>query len=93
MQPDDESIIPQDDLYVLTWETKFGDFPNSTKEITIPTLLDVTDTPNGVVDDATSPGENFTNVDLGPTGPHENDDFDLTEKTRLDRTDDQIDDQ
>ena len=26
LQPDDEIIIPQDDLYVIMWETGFGDF-------------------------------------------------------------------
>ena len=61
--------------------------------MTIPTRLDVTDTPIGLVNDATTPDEVFTVVDLGSTGPHENDDFDLTGKTRLDRTDDRIDDQ
>ena len=25
LQPDDEIIIPQDDLYVITWETNFGE--------------------------------------------------------------------
>ena len=94
LQPDDEIIIPQDDLYVITWETNFAEFPNSTDQIKTPTRLDVTDIPNGPVDDATTPGEIFTDVDLGSTGPHENDDFRLPEKTRrLDRTDDQIDDQ
>ena len=36
LQPDDEIIIPQDDLYVLTWETNSGEFPNSTEKNTIP---------------------------------------------------------
>ena len=27
LQPDEEILIPQDDLYVITWETVFGDFP------------------------------------------------------------------
>ena len=26
LQPDDEMVILQDDLYVTTWETNFGDF-------------------------------------------------------------------
>ena len=32
LQLDGEIIIPQDDLYVITWETKFGEFPYSTEE-------------------------------------------------------------
>ena len=27
LQPDDEVVMSQDDLYVITWETEFGDFP------------------------------------------------------------------
>ena len=27
LQPDDGIVIPQDDLYVITWETEFGDLP------------------------------------------------------------------
>ena len=29
LQPDDEILIPRDDLYVITWETFLGEFPNS----------------------------------------------------------------
>ena len=27
MQADDEILIPQDDLYIISWETEFDDFP------------------------------------------------------------------
>ena len=93
LQPDDEIIIPQDDLYVITWETNFGEFPNPTDEITIPTRLDVTDTPNGLVDDATKPGKIFTDVDVRSAGPHKHDNFDSTVNTCLASTDDRIENQ
>ena len=85
-------IIPQDDLYVITWETNFGEFPNFTKKTTISTNLDATDTSNGPVNDDSPPGGIFTDVDLESTGPHQNEDFVLTEKTCPDRLNDQFDD-
>ena len=72
MQPDDDIIIPQDDLYVITWETNFGEFPNSTEEVTIPTRL--------------------TEADPRSTYPHRKGDFDLTQKTHSESTNDWNDD-
>ena len=83
LQPDDAIVIPQDDLYVKTWETNFGEFPNSTEEATIPTRLDAADNPNSLEDDPSPPGETFTYVDFRSTWPHENEDYDLTEKQTL----------
>ena len=80
LQPDDEIIIPQDDLYVLTWETNFGEFHNSTEEVTISTRRDALDTSNNLVKDASTPDEVFTDVDFRSTGPHKNDDFASLEK-------------
>ena len=54
---------------------------------------DATETPNGLVDDTTTPGEIFTDVYLRYTGPHENDDFASLEEARSERTNDGIDDQ
>ena len=71
LQPDDEIIIPQDDLYVITWETNFGKFSNSAEEIAIPTSQDglgTCDTGN----DALTPDEIFTDVDLRSIGSQEN---------------------
>ena len=59
LQSDDEIMIPQDDLYLITWENNFGEFPISTVEVIVPTRLDVTDTSNGPVDDASPPDEFF----------------------------------
>ena len=93
LQPDDEIIIPQDDLYVITWETNFGEFPNFAEKTTFPTNLDATDASNDLADVDNPPDEIFTDVDLGSTGPHQNDDLDLTEKTCSDNLHDPFDDQ
>ena len=73
MRPDDEIIIPQDDLYVITWETNFGEFPNITEENTIPTHREALDISNDNVNEATAPDEIFTDVDFRSTRPQEND--------------------
>ena len=93
LQPDDEIIIPQDDLYVITWETNFGEFPNSNKKITIPTRLGAADKSNCLGDDTSPPGETFTDVYLQSTGPLENENYDPTEKTRSENSNDRIDEQ
>ena len=36
LQADDEIIIPQDDLYIISWEFNFDDFPPSTEQQTLP---------------------------------------------------------
>ena len=36
LQADDEIIIPQDDLYIISWESHFDDFPPSTEQQIIP---------------------------------------------------------
>ena len=93
MQPDDDIIIPQDDLYVITWETSFGEFPNSTEQVTIPRRLDTADTSNDIVDDASPPDEIFTDVDLRSTGPHENGNSESFPKTFPDGSNGWLDDQ
>ena len=79
-------------LTVITWETNFGGFPDSTEEVTNPMRLDTADTPNGVVDNASPPDEIFTDVDLRSTGPHQNDNPAL-KKTLSEGTNDWFDDQ
>ena len=93
LQPDDEIIIPQDDLYVITWETSFGDFPDPTAETANPTRLDTTDTPNSFVDNTSQPDEIFTDVDLRSTGPHQSDTPVPLEKIPLESTNEWLDDQ
>ena len=36
LQADDEIIIPQVDLYIISWETNFDDFPPNTEQQIIP---------------------------------------------------------
>ena len=93
LQPDDESIIPQDDLYVITWETNFGEFPDSDETVTIPTRPSAADTSTGLADDANMPDEIFTDVDFRSTEPHKKVDPVMPEQTRSDRTYEPIDDQ
>ena len=69
LQTDDEIIIPQDDLYVITWETNFGEFPNSTETDTNPTCREALDTSNDYAHDARVPDEIFTDVNYRSTGP------------------------
>ena len=92
LQPDDEIIIPQDDLYVVTWETNFGDFPNLDENSKNNTRLDDTDTTTGLAQADSSPDEILTGTDLESTEPHQNDDFEMTEETYQDRLIDPIDD-
>ena len=71
LHPDDEIIIPQDDLYVITWETNFGEFPNITEENTIPTRREALDTSNDYVNEVGALDEIFTDVDIRSTGPRQ----------------------
>ena len=93
LQPDDEIIIPQDDLYVITWETNFGEFPNFTEENTIPTRRDALDTSKDFASEDRAPDEIFPDVDIRSTRPQENDDFVSLDKTRSERIKDTFDDQ
>ena len=88
LPPDDRIVIPQDDFYVITWEAKFGEFVNSNEEVTLTTRLDAANISKSLEDDASPSGEKFTDVDFQSTGPHENENFDLTEKKRSERTND-----
>ena len=72
LQPDDEIVIPQDDLYVITWETNFGEFPNSADETTLPTSQVGPRHFNDPGNDVLVPDEILTDVDLRSTGPQEN---------------------
>ena len=71
LHPDDEIIIPQDDLYVITWETNFGESPNITEDNTIPTRREALDTSNDYVNEVGAPDNIFTDVDIRSTGPQE----------------------
>ena len=79
-QADDEIIIPHDDLYVITWETNFGEFPDSAEKTTIPMRPSAADTSNGTVIDASPPDEILTDVDPRSTGLQESETFELPTK-------------
>ena len=70
LHPDDEIIIPQDDLYVITWETNFGEFRNSADTHAIPMCQDDLDNSSTLGNDTATQDEIFTDVDLTSTGPH-----------------------
>ena len=72
LQPDDETIITQDDLYVITWDTNFREFPNSTEESTIPTCREALNTSNDYANKARAPDEIFTDEDVTSNGPQQN---------------------
>ena len=59
LQPDDGIVIPQDDLYVITWETDFRKFP-------APSLQDET-SPDSAHDPSGHRDQILTDVDLGST--------------------------
>ena len=46
LQPDEEIVIPQDDLYIITWETDFGEQLVTRREAPIPTSLPNGEQPN-----------------------------------------------
>ena len=53
LQPDEEIVIPQDDLYVITWETDFGEQLATRGNEPIPTSV-----PNGEQPNAAQPNTN-----------------------------------
>ena len=69
LQQDDEIIIPQDDLYVITWETNFGEFPNSSDTNAIPTHQDGLGISSNLDNDTITQDECVT-ITLTSTGPH-----------------------
>ena len=58
LQADDEIIIPQDDLYIISWETEFAEFPPH---------LDTGDTPDDFPMNSDQPDAINTDLDLRST--------------------------
>ena len=65
LQADDEIIIPQDDLYIISWETNFDDFPPNTEQQT---------TPKGYPTHSDEQDAIITDLDLRSTRRQENTD-------------------
>ena len=57
-------------MYVITWETNFGEFPNSSETNAIPTCQDGLGNTSNLDNDTITPDGIFTDVDLTSTGPH-----------------------
>ena len=58
MQPDEEIVIPQDDLYVITWETDFGEQLVTRGNETIPTSMSNGERPNAAETNTNDVAEN-----------------------------------
>ena len=74
LQADDEIIIPQDDLYIISWETEFDDFPPNSE------IKNASDDPskNSNQRDAI-----ITDLDLRSTRHDQNTDDAATEQRRF----------
>ena len=67
LQPDDEIVIPQDDLYVITWETNFGDFESGRRNATNELPTERAENTSDAADIAEQPDQILTDVDLRST--------------------------
>ena len=68
LQPDEEIIIPQDDLYVITWETNFGDLQADHRNGTYDQNNEQTTNGSDVSETVQQPDQILTDVDLRSTG-------------------------
>ena len=69
LQSDDEIVIPQDDLYVITWETNFGDFESGRCNATNELPTERAENTSDAADIAEQPDQILTDVDLGHDDP------------------------
>ena len=67
LQPDDEIVIPQDDLNVITWETNFGDFESGRRNTTNELPTERAENTSDAADIAEQPDHILTDVDLRST--------------------------
>ena len=58
LQPDEEVVIPQDDLYVITWETDFGEQLVTRSNEPIPTSVPIGERPNAAQPNTSDAHEN-----------------------------------
>ena len=68
LQPDEEIVIPQDDLYVITWETNFGDLQADHRNETYDQNHERTTNSSDASEDVEQPDQILTDVDLRSTG-------------------------
>ena len=74
--PDDGSVIPQDDLYVITWETDFGEFPTDFRNEPTTSRFVIIESPLDAQDRS-----NFHRREPRSTGPEENVSLDPAKNT------------
>ena len=67
LQSDDEIVIPQDDLYVITWETNFGDFESGRRNATYELPTERSENTSDAANEAEQPDQILTDVDLRST--------------------------
>ena len=67
VQPNDEIVIPQDDLYVITWETKFGVFEAGRRNVIYDLPTERTENTSDAANDAEQPDQILTDVNLRST--------------------------
>ena len=68
LQPDEEIVIPQDDLYVITWETNFGDLQADHRNGTYDQNHERTTNSSNDTEAVEQPDQILTDVDLRSTG-------------------------
>ena len=68
LQPDEELVIPQDDLYVITWETNFGDLQADLRNGTYDQNNERTTNSSDISEAVEQPDQILTDVDLRSTG-------------------------
>ena len=71
MQQDEEIVIPQDDLYTITWETNFGDQLATRGNEPIPTSLPDSERPVTSDTNLTDARENEADYIITTDGPND----------------------
>ena len=73
LQPDEENVFPQDDLYVITWETNFGDLQADHRNETYDQNHERTTNSSDASEAVQHPDQILTDVYLRSTGRTTND--------------------
>ena len=89
LQPDDEIVIPQDDLYVITWETNFEDFASTRRQPTYEQSTERPEITSGEDTNFDQPDQILTDVDLQSTR-HDETEETLPERIMPDSDNDSI---
>ena len=71
LQPDEEIVIPQDDLYIITWETNFGEQLATQGSEPIPASLTNGDRPSTAEANASDASENESDYIITTERPND----------------------